>query len=68
MTRLCEKVVPAASVIPLKSSLIFDGVKELFISLYMSFFKPPQHLNFVLLMEQEKEYITADRVILNGVE
>ena len=27
MTRLCEKVVPAASVIPLKSSLSFVKVK-----------------------------------------
>jgi len=32
------------------------------------FFKPPQHKNFVLLMEQEKEYITADRINNHGVE
>ena len=65
MTRLCEKVVPAASVIPLKSSLY----KWSKIALYFwFFFKPPQYKNFVLLMEQEKEYITADRIIHHGVE
>ena len=69
MTRLCEKVVPAASVIPLKSSLFIPFSRWSKRALcFQFFFKPPQHKNFVLLMEQEKEYITADRAHLHGVK
>ena len=52
MTRLCEKVVPAASVIPLKSSLSFKvGMIKGKRALCFWFFVKPTILLFIVVRE-----------------